>query len=259
MATKEENQLLINEFVTRNASTINNLESAKQKAVLDAIILIQNKFGTINQTTFKNDVEPKPKRVKSSKITTTTTELPFKVGDKFTDSVNNIHTILEINPSKDYFEFEFKGDKYNGFSIKEAEEKFRKKEWNLVNTPETNLFKFEIGDTFQVVSNQSTWTIIDIVKDFDEYIIKNDDNQTNTSIRRELLEEDVKLKRLVKIFVNQPVTTSTSSNNDQEIMDLEEAIDTQKLLLTLADTKEEKEEIKSLLKDLRVQLKKLKK
>ena len=202
MATKEENQLLINEFVTRNASTINNLESAKQKAVLDAIILIQNKFGTINQTTFKNDVEPKPKRVKTSSTTTTTT----------------------ISP-----------------------------------TPETNLFKFEIGDTFEVVSNKSIWTIVDIVKDFDEYIIKNDNNQTTTPIRRELLEEDVELKRLVKIFVNQPVTTPTSSNKDQEIMDLEEAIDTQKLLLTLADTKEEKEEIKSLLKDLRQQLKNLKK
>jgi hypothetical protein len=137
MATKEENQLLINEFVTRNASTINNLESAKQKAVLDAIILIQNKFGTINQTTFKNDVEPKPKRVVNQRITssttTTTTELPTQI------------------------------------------------------------------------------------------------------------------------------VTSTSSNKDQEIMDLEEAIDTQKLLLTLADTKEEKEEIKSLLKDLRQQLKNLKK
>ena len=202
MATKEENQLLINEFVTRNASTINNLESAKQKAVLDAIILIQNKFGTINQTTFKNDVEPKPKRVKTSSTTTTTT----------------------ISP-----------------------------------TPETNLFKFEIGDTFEVVSNKSQWTIVDIVKDFDEYIIKNDNNQTTTPIRRELLEEDVESKKLIKIFVNQPVTTSTSSNKDQEIMDLEEAIDTQKLLLTLADTKEEKEEIKSLLKDLRQQLKNLKK
>jgi hypothetical protein len=137
MATKEENQLLINEFVTRNASTINNLESAKQKAVLDAIILIQNKFGTINQTTFKNDVEPKPKRVVNQRITssttTTTTELPTQI------------------------------------------------------------------------------------------------------------------------------VTSASSNKDQEIMDLEEAIDTQKLLLTLADTKEEKEEIKSLLKDLRQQLKNLKK
>jgi hypothetical protein len=202
MATKEENQLLINEFVTRNASTINNLESAKQKAVLDAIILIQNKFGTINQTTFKNDVEPKQKRVKTSSTTTTTTILP---------------------------------------------------------SPETNLFKFEIGDTFEYVSNKSQWTIVDIVIEFDEYIIKNDVNLKNTAIRRELLEEEVESKKLVKIFVNQPVTTSTSSNNDQEIMDLEEAIDTQKLLLTLADTKEEKEEIKSLLKDLRVQLKKLKK
>jgi hypothetical protein len=202
MATKEENQLLINEFVTRNASTINNLESAKQKAVLDAIILIQNKFGTINQTTFKNDVEPKPKRVKTSSTTTTTT----------------------ISP-----------------------------------TPETNLFKFEIGDTFEYVSNKSIWTIVDIVKEFDEYVITNDVNLKNTPIRRELLEEEVESKKLIKIFVNQPVTTSTSSNKDQEIMDLEEAIDTQKLLLTLADTKEEKEEIKSLLKDLRQQLKNLKK
>jgi len=138
MATKEENQLLINEFVTRNASTISNLESAKQKAVLDAIILIQNKFGTINQTTFKNDVKPKPKRVvnqqvTSSSTTTTTTKLPIQVA-------------LTINATQ-----------------------------------------------------------------------------------------------------------------QEEIRDLEEAIDTQKLLLTLADTKEEKEEIKSLLKDLRVQLKKLKK
>lgn len=138
MATKEENQLLINEFVTRNASTIGNLESAKQKAVLDAIILIQNKFGTINQTTFKNDVKPKPKRVvnqqvTSSSTTTTTTKLPIQVA-------------------------------------------------SIIN-----------------------------------------------------------------------------ATQQEEIRDLEEAIDTQKLLLTLADTKEEKEEIKSLLKDLRVQLKKLKK
>lgn len=138
MATKEENQLLINEFVTRNASTISNLESAKQKAVLDAIILIQNKFGTINQTTFKNDVKPKPKRVvnqqvTSSSTTTTTTKLPIQVA------------------------------------------------------------------------------------------------------------------------------STINATQQEEIRDLEEAIDTQKLLLTLADTKEEKEEIKSLLKDLRVQLKKLKK
>lgn len=138
MATKEENQLLINEFVTRNASTISNLESAKQKAVLDAIILIQNKFGTINQTTFKNDVKPKPKRVvnqqvTSSSTTTTTTKLPIQVA-------------------------------------------------SIIN-----------------------------------------------------------------------------ATQQEEIKDLEEAIDTQKLLLTLADTKEEKEEIKSLLKDLRGQLKKLKK
>jgi hypothetical protein len=139
MATKEENQLLINEFVTRNASTISNLESAKQKAVLDAIILIQNKFGTINQTTFKNDVKPKPKRVvnqqvtSSSSTTTTTTKLPIQVA------------------------------------------------------------------------------------------------------------------------------STINATQQEEIRDLEEAIDTQKLLLTLADTKEEKEEIKSLLKDLRGQLKKLKK
>lgn len=139
MATKEENQLLINEFVTRNASTISNLESAKQKAVLDAIILIQNKFGTINQTTFKNDVKPKPKRVvnqqvtSSSSTTTTTTKLPIQVA------------------------------------------------------------------------------------------------------------------------------STINATQQEEIKDLEEAIDTQKLLLTLADTKEEKEEIKSLLKDLRGQLKKLKK
>lgn len=137
MATKEENQLLINEFVTRNASTISNLESAKQKAVLDAIILIQNKFGTINQTTFKNDVKPKPKRVVNQQVTssttTTTTKLPIQVA------------------------------------------------------------------------------------------------------------------------------STINATQQEEIRDLEEAIDTQKLLLTLADTKEEKEEIKSLLKDLRGQLKKLKK
>ena len=137
MATKEENQLLINEFVTRNASTINNLESAKQKAVLDAIILIQNKFGTINQTTFKNDVEPKPKRVVNQQVTSSTTTTTTK---------SPIQVAPSINASK-----------------------------------------------------------------------------------------------------------------EEEIRDLEEAIDTQKLLLTFADTKEEKEEIKSLLKDLRVQLKKLKK
>ena len=107
--------------------------------MLDAIILIQNKFGTINQTTFKNDVKPKPKRVvnqqvtSSSSTTTTTTKLPIQVA------------------------------------------------------------------------------------------------------------------------------STINATQQEEIRDLEEAIDTQKLLLTLADTKEEKEEIKSLLKDLRGQLKKLKK
>jgi len=138
MLTREENQILINKFVEKNVDAINTLESSKQKAVLDAIIMIQNKFGTIKQTTFKDDAPQKPKRVvnqrvTSSSTTTTTTEAPTQI------------------------------------------------------------------------------------------------------------------------------PTPPSSSKEEEIKDLEDAIDTQKLLLTLADTNEEKDEIKSLLKDLRGQLKKLKK
>ena len=286
-------------------------------------------------------------------------DLPFKVGDKFTtsDKVGNripIYTILEINPNKNYFEFEGEGVKLNGWSLEEAKELFAKGEWKLVddlpfkvgdafkvsktqlifkieeikddnvfivyedgltaitsiNAFETGLksgyyvpnatfnnrlttsFKFKIGDTFEYRDTKKTWTIVDIVKDFDQYVVQHDNSRTfvNRVIFEKEVESgklvqivpDIKIKKVSQIVKNQQITTSTTTtttskaitrktkttstppqttivNKDEDIEALEEAIETQKLLLTLSDTKEEKDEIKNLLKDLRSKLKFLKK
>lgn len=470
MATKEENQLLINEFVTRNVDAINTLESAKQKAVLDAIILIQNKFGTIQQSTFKEDIfnpkiedkigfrlgdrfqrkndilkviglrkgefeaknesmylgwysnETALENIEDGSWVKLTRELPFKVGDVFTNSNNgkvrfevleidddkdivkvkrtdakgvvidkdyeindfivdieagfkvlvydnslpfkvgdkfydknlginnsintiifidsnknyfefenrfgtrlngwslneakdyfkqgiwvlykneslpfkvgdkfhvknepqNINTILEIDESRDYFELENQqGLRLNRFSLEEVKDFFKKGDWVLVQAQtQAPKFKFEIGDTFEPKGTSMQYTIIDIIESIDQYVVQKSNLGYPTNIDRNLFEEDVKKGYLVQIFVNQPLTYTTtttttlpsasastsgtsgyssismSTNKEQEIQDLEEAIEAQKTLLSFADTKEEKDEIKELLKDLRSQLKKLKK
>ena len=470
MLTKEENQLLINKFVEKNVDSITNLNDDKQKAIFNAILLIQNKFGNITQSLLKDDViNPKV----AQPIAIIEEELPFKVGDVYLLTINSGDTTLTIleadksnvkvkyadgstgmfeldnaisrvergvwkkvvvdlsfqlgqfvwdkqqselviigykandilelvsyrqkrNKSIDTLEEDIKlgasillkfkvgdnfidndGNKYEIYGLtpnsatdvmviknrrhssllwEYIDNKIIFGEWKLVddlpfkvgdafkvsqtqlifriedikddnvfmvyedglpataslrvikdglksgyyvpnatfNNYPTTSFKFNVGDTFEVVSNKSTWTIVDIVKDFDEYIIKNDDNQTTTPIKRQLLEEDVEFGRLVQIVPNIPIkkvsqivknqqittstTTTTTSkaitiktkttstqpqttivNKDEDIEALEEAIETQKLLLTLTDTKEEKDEIKNLLKDLRSQLKFLKK
>ena len=283
-------------------------------------------------------------------------DLPFKVGDKFIDSKNTtlIHTILEIEPFKNYFEFEYDNLKVNGYSLEEAKELFKNGEWKLVddlqlkvgdafkvtqtklifriedikddnvfmvyedgltataliknikdglksgyyvpsttfNNYLTTIFKFNVGDTFEYRDTKKTWTIVDIVKDFDQYVVQHGNSRTH--VNREFFEKEVesgklvqivpniKIKRVSQIVKNQQITTSTTTtttskaitiktkttstqpqttivNKDEDIEALEEAIETQKLLLTLSDTKEEKDEIKNLLKDLRSQLKFLKK
>ena len=217
--------------------------------------------------------------------------LTFKVGDKFhvKGEPQKINTILEIDESKDYFELENdQGLRLNGFSLQEAKDNFEKGDWVLVQAqpqaqPQAPKFKFEIGDTFEQKGTTMQYTIIDIIEGFDQYVVQKNYLNYPTNINRNLFEEDVEKGYLVQIFVNQPFTSTTtttttlpsasastsgtsgsssismSTNKEQEIKDLEDAIDTQKLLLTLADTKEEKDEIKELLKDLRAQLKKLKK
>ncbi len=215
MLTREENQILINKFVEKNVDAINTLESSKQKAVLDAIIMIQNKFGTIKQPTFKDDAPKKPKRVvnqrvTSSKTTTTTEaptqiptpstsrkeeELPFKVGDELLDNVTReTFKITNINDKSGSVFLELNGGR-TGITNKIT----------IIENLQNGSWKFVIGEAPTQIS------------------------------------------------------TPPSSSKEEEIKDLEDAIDTQKLLLTLADTNEEKDEIKSLLKDLRGQLKKLKK
>jgi hypothetical protein len=418
MLTKEENQLLINEFVEKNVDAITNLGEDKQKAIFDAILLIQNKFGNVTQSLLKDDFikqkqdEPLPFKVGDKfyidirgkgniyiidsidsnrvvvkiklndgqiydydysieevkkafedgtwvkiedelpfkigdllfysfiykitevidvnqgvvKLMTSNNyketldldklnkqindgekrKLPFSIGDTFVDPQGNFYKIFELYPNNEksvWVKVNYKidlevyqwdliedyvNDNYWMPATKAEAEQIRADYLKGQQTQpqvQSNTFKFNIGDTFEVVSNKSTWTIVDIVKDFDEYIIKNDDNPTTTPISRKLLEEDVEAKRLVQIFVNQPLTTSTTTtttskalikkpktstktttttktpigNKDEEIEALEEAIETQKLLLSFADTKDEKEEIKNLLKDLRSQLKNLKK
>jgi hypothetical protein len=212
MLTKEENQLLINEFVEKNVDAITNLGDDKQKAIFNAILLIQNKFGNITQSLLKDDIiNPKV----AQPIAIIDEELPFKVGDRFINTTGSrtiIHTILEIDPIKNYFEFEAASIKVNGWTLDEAKKEFEKGEWKLV-------------DVSQVVKNQTLTT-----------------STTTTT-------------------TSQALNTNTSSiiNKDEEIQALEEAIETQKLLLSFSETKDEKDEIKNLLKDLRSQLKKLKK
>ena len=530
MLTKEENQLLINKFVEKNVDSITNLNDDKQKAIFNAILLIQNKFGNISNSLLKDDViNPKV----AQPIAIIEEELPFKVGDKFINTTGSrtiIHTILEIDQIKNYFEFEGASIKVNGWTLDEAKKEFEKGEWKLiedepfkvgdvysvtinsgdttltileanktfvnvkyadgstgmfelhnaisrvergvwkkvedltfqlgqlvwdkqqselviigyktndilelvsyrqkrnksvdtlkediklgasillkfkvgdnfidndgnkyeiyglvpntaisvmvikngVSTPllweyidnkiifgewklvddlpfkvgdafkvsktqlifkieeikddnvfivyedgltaitsinafETGLksgyyvpnatfnnrlttsFKFNIGDTFEYRDTKKTWTIVDIVKDFDQYVVQHDNSRT--FVNRVIFEKEVesgklvqivpniKIKKVSQIVKNQQITTSTTTtttskaitrktkttstppqttivNKDEDIEALEEAIETQKLLLTLSDTKEEKDEIKNLLKDLRSKLKFLKK
>ena len=273
--------------------------------------------------------------------------LPFKVGDKFMFvSADSINTILKIDPSTNYFEFELDGISANAWSLDEAKEAFKDGRWILVKDDDIlvdmvvinnrtndeykvlnvdakannvsmvsktkgksfislsaliiNLkngkwsvkvskpskFKFEIGDMFEEISDGTQYVLIDIINDFDQYVLqKVGSSYAPIQINYKAFESDIQNGLFKQIFVNQSLTTSTTTtttskalpkkskktypttspipspiqNKDEEIEALEEAIETQKLLLSFADTKDEKEEIKNLLKDLRSQLKNLKK
>ena len=155
-----------------------------------------------------------------------------------------------------------------------------------VKVSQPSKFKFEIGDMFEEISDGTQYVLIDIINDFDQYVLqKVGSSYAPIQINYKAFESDIQNGLFKQIFVNQSLTTSTTTtttskalikkpktstttttttktpigNKDEEIEALEEAIETQKLLLSFADTKDEKEEIKNLLKDLRSQLKNLKK
>lgn len=217
------------------------------------------------------------------------TKFKFEIGDTFEQKGTTMqYTIIDIIEGFDQYVVQKSSVGYptniNRTSFEEDVEKGRLVQI-FVNQPSiTPTFKFQIGDKFEQSINGNTWEIIDIIDSIDQYELeKNKPNGGITHLQREEFEKLVEDGRIKQIFVNQPFTSTTtttttlpsasastsgtsgsssismSTNKEQEIKDLEDAIDTQKLLLTLADTKQEKDEIKELLKDLRAQLKKLKK
>jgi hypothetical protein len=81
--------------------------------------------------------------------------------------------------------------------------------WKPVTQTQQDNFKFEIGDLFEESSDGTEWVIIDIIKDFDQYVVlqKSSITYSPIQINRIPFEEDVEKGRFKKIFVNQPVTT----------------------------------------------------
>lgn len=99
--------------------------------------------------------------------------LPFKVGDRFTtsDKVGSripIYTILEINPNKNYFEFEGEGVKLNGWSLEEAKELFAKGEWKLFDE-----LPFKVGDAYRLNKSQLIFRI-ESINDDNVFVIYED-------------------------------------------------------------------------------------
>ena len=138
-------------------------------------------------------------------------------GDTFTMDSPAINTILAIDYEKNYFEFETdRGLKLNGWSYGEAKYNFQKGLWKILKrAPKKNKAK-----TTSTTSTTST-------------LPSGTSGTSGTSGSSAIV---------------------MPSNTNDEIVDLEEAIEAQKLLLSFAETKEEKDEIKELLKDLRIYL-----
>jgi hypothetical protein len=138
--------------------------------------------------------------------------LPFKVGDKFTtsDKVGStirIYTILEINPNKNYFEFEGEGVKLNGWSLEEAKELFSKGEWKLVDE-----LPFKVGDAFKLSQTQLIFRIEDI-KDDNVFMVYEDGLLATSSIKN--IEDGLKSGYYVPstTFNNYPTTSATTSTS----------------------------------------------
>jgi hypothetical protein len=78
-----------------------------------------------------------------------------------------------------------------------------------------NPFLFKIGDTFEDTSTKDMWTIEDIIKSVDNYVIKKERTNGLININRNVFEDEVKNGRVVRIFVNQPAQNITAITNKQ--------------------------------------------
>ena len=78
-----------------------------------------------------------------------------------------------------------------------------------------NPFQFKVGDTFEDTSTKDTWTIEDIIKSVDNYVIKKERTGGIININRNVFEDEVKNGRIIRIFVNQPAQSVTAITNKQ--------------------------------------------
>jgi len=85
---------------------------------------------------------------------------------------------------------------------------------NTAFTP-LNPFLFKVGDTFEDTSTKDMWTIEDIIKSVDNYVIKKERTNGLVNINRNVFEDEVKNGRVVRIFVNQPAQSVTAITNKQ--------------------------------------------
>jgi ribosomal 50S subunit-recycling heat shock protein len=145
-------------------------------------------------------------------------DLPFKVGDKFNFKTkggyaNNV--ILEIDPNKDYFEFENEhGSKLNGWTLKEAKQNFESGEWILVKD-----ITLKVGDTF-VVNNGKDGNRI--IKNIDEspdriYVFTTLSNK-ELQLELDYIEDNIKAGIWVKLedipfAIGDSFTVSQTKNN----------------------------------------------
>jgi hypothetical protein len=78
-----------------------------------------------------------------------------------------------------------------------------------------NRFVFKVGDSFEDTSTKDIWTIEDIIKSVDNYVIKKERTNGVININRNVFEDEVKNGRVVRIFVNQPAQNITAITNKQ--------------------------------------------
>ena len=131
------------------------------------------------------------------KIPIKETVLPFKVGDKFYDpnistQLDRSNTIIKIDPSINYFEFENKfGSFLNGWTLEEAKENFKKGEWVLI-APQTQPTSTPVFQTGQIVWDKQQSELV-IITDNNNNIL---DLISYRQVRHknvDTLEEDIKL------------------------------------------------------------------
>ena len=133
--------------------------------------------------------------------------LEFKIGDNFTNGTDNFK-IDSLNPNDGRYVIVSINGSNNSMSWDDINDNIQNDTWKPITQTQQANFKFEIGDLFEESSNGKEWVIIDIIKDFDQYVLQNSGGSYSPiQINRIPFEEDVEKGRFKKIFVNQPVTT----------------------------------------------------